>query len=116
MAGSRARNKGRIGERTAKRLLVDHDFTILADTTAGLATGDLVVKAPDGIIYDVEVKNRAMINVPVFLGQARKNSGKSKLAWMLMCKIETTSSWLILRKGEKPTTWHEKTKEENHDI
>lgn len=108
MAGKTTRNKGKIGERTAKALLVDHDYSIIADTTAGLSTGDLVVKAPDGIVYDVEVKNRRIINVPMFLGQARKNAGRSKLAWMVMCKIETTSSWLVLRKGEKPTTWHEK--------
>ena len=108
MSGSRARSKGRNGERTAKRLLVDHDYTIIADTTAGLSTGDLVVQSPDGTIYDVEVKIRRVINVPLFLDQSRKNAGKSKLAWMVMCKIETTSSWLVLRKGEKPVTWHEK--------
>ena len=108
MPGKTTRSKGKVGERTAKALLVDHDYSILADTTAGLSTGDLVVKAPDGTIYDVEVKNRRMINIPMFLGQARKNADRSKLAWMVMCKIETTSSWLVLRKGEKPTTWHEK--------
>ena len=110
MSGARQRNKGKVGERTAKYLLADHDFQVIADTTAGLSTGDLVAKDQDGTIYDVEVKNRRMINVPMFLGQARKNADRSKLPWMLMCKIETTSSWLILRKGEKPTIWHEKQK------
>ena len=111
MNGSKIRSKGRIGERTAKRLLIDHDYTIIADTTAGLSTGDLVVQSPEGTLYDVEVKNRRLINVPLFLEQARKNAGRSKLAWMVMCKIETTSSWLVLRKGEKPVTWHEKRDE-----
>ena len=108
MPGKTTRSKVKIGERAAKALLVDYDYTIIADTKSGLSTGDLVVKSPDGTIYDVEVKNRRMINVPMFLGQARKNAGRSNLAWMVMCKIETTSSWLVLRKGKKPTTWHEK--------
>jgi len=108
MAGSKTRNKGKIGERMAKKLLADHDFTIIADTTSGLETGDIVAQSPYGIVYDVEVKNRRQINIPLFVGQARKNAGKTKLAWMVMAKIENTSSWLIMRKGEKPTTWHEK--------
>ena len=110
MSGLKSRSKGKIGERVAKALLVDNDYTILADTASGLECGDIIAKAPCGTIYDVEVKNRRQINVPMFMGQARKNAHKTNTAWMVMCKIETTSSWLILRKGEKPTTWHEKVK------
>lgn len=111
MQGSKVRNKGKVGERTAKRLLTDNDYTILADTTAGLSTGDIVAKSPDGTIYDVEVKNRRQLNIPLFVGQARKNAGRSKVDWMVLCKIDSTTSWLVLRKGYKPTVWHEKVVE-----
>ena len=79
MAGKQTRDKGRRGECEAKRLLTDRDWEILADTTAGLATGDLIVKSPDGIIYDVEVKNRSQLNIPQFVGQAMKNAGRQTL-------------------------------------
>lgn len=108
MAGLKTRNKGKTGERVAKTLLADHDYIIIADTTSGLESGDIVAKSPDGTVYDVEVKNRRQIDIPTVLGQARKNAAKTDLPWMVMCKIETTSSWLVIKKGEKPTTWHEK--------
>lgn len=108
MAGRATRSKGKEGERLAKALLKDRDWTIIADTSAGLSTGDLIAKAPDGTIYDVEVKNRREINVPMFIGQARKSADKTKLAWMVLAKLEGFASWLVLRKGEKPTVWHQK--------
>ena len=106
MAGKQTRDKGRRGECEAKRLLTDRDWEILADTTAGLATGDLVVKSPDGIVYDVEVKNRSQLNIPQFVGQAMKNAGKQR--WMVMAKIANTSSWLCMAKSKKPWVWHGK--------
>ena len=48
MAGKQTRDKGRRGECEAKRLLTDRDWEILADTTAGLATGDLIVSHRTG--------------------------------------------------------------------
>ena len=104
MAGKSTRDKGRRGESEAKRLLVEKDWEILADMTAGLATGDLIAQSPDGVIYDVEVKNRVEIHVPHFVGQAMKNSGK--LRWMVMAKIANTNSWLCLAKSKKPWVWH----------
>lgn len=106
MGGKAVRDKGRRGEREAKRVLQDRDYTILADTTAGLATGDLLVEDSEGNIYDVEVKNRRILNLPLFVGQARKNA-KHK-AWMVMCKLDGTCSWLVLRKNHVPTVWHGK--------
>ena len=88
MAGKSTRDKGRRGESEAKRLLAEKDWEILADTTAGLATGDLIAQSPDGFIYDVEVKNRVEIHVPDFVGQAMKNAGKKR--WMVMAKIANT--------------------------
>ena len=104
VAGKSTRSKGRRGETEAKALLTERDWEILADTTAGLATGDLVVRSPEGRVYDVEVKNRVEIHVPHFVSQARRNAGKSE--WMVMAKIANTSSWLCLAKGKKPWVWH----------
>ena len=106
MSGLAPRRKGRRGEAAAKRLLADHDYALLADTTAGLCSDDLVVQSADGCVWSVEVKNCRNIQVAQFAGQARRNAGKKR--WMLMCKINQTSSWLVLRKGMRPTVWHEK--------
>ena len=108
MSGLAPRRKGRRGEAAAKRLLADHDYALLADTTAGLCSDDLVVQSADGCVWSVEVKNCRNIQVAQFAGQARRNAGKKR--WMLMCKINQTSSWLVLRKGMRPTVWHEKRK------
>lgn len=112
MAGNAARSKGRKGEREAKALLKDKDFTILADTTGGLSTGDLVAKGPSGTVYDVEVKNRKVVNVAQFVGQARKNAERSKVDWMVLAKLDGTSSWLVLAKNRLPVVWHSKQKGE----
>ena len=90
MSGLKPRRKGRRGESAAKRLLADHDYTILADTTAGLCTDDLVAQSDDGCVWSVEVKNCRNIQVALFAGQARRNAGKKR--WMLMCKIHQTAS------------------------
>jgi Holliday junction resolvase-like predicted endonuclease len=108
MAGKATRNKGKEGQRQAKALLKDRDWTIIADTSAGLATGDLIVESPEGIRYDVEVKNRREVHVPCFIGQARKSAEATKSAWMVLAKLDGFASWLVLRKGEKPTVWHQK--------
>ena len=80
MAGKKTRDKGRRGESEAKRLLTEKDWEILADTTAGLSTGDLIAQSPDGLIYDVEVKNRVEIHVPHFVGQAMKSATRKSNA------------------------------------
>ena len=108
MAGKTTRNKGKEGERLAKQLLRDRDWTIVADTSAGLATGDLIAISPEGVMYDVEVKNRREIQVPVFIGQARKQAEKTKLAWMVLAKIDGSTGWLVMRKGHKHDVWHQK--------
>jgi Holliday junction resolvase-like predicted endonuclease len=103
-----ARSKGRRGEAAAKNLLKDRDWIIIADTSSGISSEDLIAKCPKGTIHSIEVKNRKLIDISTFKTQAVKNAKKTTLPWMLMCKIETTSSWLICRQGEKPTVWHEK--------
>lgn len=104
--GRSQRNKGRRGESTAKQLLTDRDYEILADTSSGLSTDDLVVMAPDGKIWSVECKNTKLMDIPKFRSQAIRNA--KKRAWMLLLKIDQTTSWLVLRKAEKPVVWHEK--------
>ena len=106
MAGKATRNKGRKGEREAKALLLDRDYAILADTTAGLETDDLVVQGPDGTVYSVEVKNTKQIDIPSFRTQAIKNAKKTP--WMLLCRIDREGCWLVLRRGKFPVVWHDK--------
>ena len=104
--GMRERRKGRRGETAAKRLLADHDYAILADTAAGIATDDLVVQDDAGCVWSVEVKTRKSIEPALFAAQARKQAGKKR--WMLLAHIDGTSSWLVMRKGMRPTCWHSK--------
>lgn len=103
-----SRSKGKRGERKAKELLADRDWTIIADTACGLEAEDIIAETPQGTMYSIEVKNRKAIDVGVFKKQAIRNAAKIKKPWMLMCKIDGTSSWLICQQGEKPTVWHEK--------
>ena len=101
-----SRRKGRRGETKAKHLLLDRNFTILADTTAGISTDDLVAQDEAGAIWSVEVKNQRTIEPAKHTGQARANAGRNR--WMLLSHIEGTGSWLVLRQSERPTVWHEK--------
>lgn len=104
--GMKERRKGRRGETAAKRLLADHDYTILADTAAGIATDDLVVQDDSGCVWSVEVKTRVIINPALFTAQARQQAGRTR--WMVLAHIHKTSSWLVMRKGMRPTVWHQK--------
>lgn len=113
MSGKISRSKGRRGETTAKRLLQDRDYSILADTTSGLATDDLLAQDTKGAIWSVEVKNRKSISPALFIGQARLQASKKRgLRWMVLAHIEGTSSWLVLRQGLQPTVWQEKVEEQ----
>ena len=105
-----SRSKGKRGEAAARNLLVDRDFTIIANTADGSEVEDIIASSPEGKVYSIEVKNNKLINVPAVRKQAMQNAAKVKLAWMMMCKIDCTSSWLVWRKGDKPTIWNEKVK------
>ncbi len=104
--GKAQRAKGRRGEAEAKHMLADRDYTILADTSAGISSDDLVALSPEGRVVSVEVKNQKSINVPTFLKQCMDNAKKND--WLLMCKIDGTSSWLVLAKNKRATVWHNK--------
>ena len=106
MAGLTSRRKGRRGETRAKHLLTGRNFTILADTTAGIATDDLIAQDEAGAIWSVEVKTRKAIDPVKYCNQARANAGRNR--WMLLAHIEGTGSWLVLRQATRPTIWHEK--------
>ena len=104
-----SRRKGRRGETTAKRMLQDRDYTILADTTAGISADDLIVQDADGNIWSVEVKNQKTICPERFETQARLNrTSMTRQRWMVLAHIHGTTSWLVLKQGERPTVWHEK--------
>lgn len=104
--GKAQRNKGRRGETAAKLLLQDRDFTILADTSAGVSQCDLLAMDELGTVFAVEVKNTNSINIPAYVKQSREQAGK--LNWMLMAKIAGTRYWLVMGKDRYPTTWEEK--------
>lgn len=106
MGGKASRSKGRRGESEAKRLLQDRDFIILADTSAGIASDDLIIQTQTGQVLSVEVKNRKGIDIPSFVAQARQNANKND--WLLLCKIHGTSSWLVMGKNRLPVVWHAK--------
>ena len=107
MSGKTSRSKGRRGETAAKRLLQDRDYSILADTSAGLATDDLLAQDSSGAIWSVEVKYRKTIEPTKFAGQARFQVRNKKLRWMVLAHIEGTSGWLVLRQAMPPTVWIE---------
>lgn len=107
MSGKATRAKGRRGQTAAANLLRARDYTV-ADLSAGVATEDLIATNAEGKSWCVEVKNTASIT-PAHLKQAREQARKRRLPWMLMNKLEGTSSWLIRRQGERPTVWHEVT-------
>lgn len=109
MGGRTSRNKGRRGETAAKRLLGDHDYSTLADTTAGLATGDLLAQDAQGRIWHVEVKNCRNILIPQWIAQARRQTTAGQ-HWMLLAHIHGTRAWLVLRQGLQATVWHDKQK------
>ena len=106
--GSKSRNKGKRGERAARDLLGDNDWNILANTADGDECEDIIAIYPSDKLYSIEVKNRKVIDMPSFKKQASTNAKKKKLSWMVMAKIEGSSSWLIWKQGEKPIVWSEK--------
>ena len=108
MGGRKSRSKGKRGEREARNLLADRDWVILANTADGDECEDIIATCPKGTVYSIEVKNARLIHVVNFKKQAVTNANKKKLPWMILAKIETTSSWLVMRKSCKPVVWHEK--------
>ena len=111
MGGSMSRSKGRRGQLAFRLLLQDRDWTV-AELNAGTSVADFWANDPHGKTWSVEVKNVAVLNVARFRRQAIEQAGS--LPWLLGCKIPGTSSWLVLRQGERPVVWHEK-KEKNNE-
>lgn len=108
--GKPARAKGRRGECAAKSLLRDRDWEIVADSSSGLSTDDLIALCPDGVLHSVEVKNCKSINLPAFRKQAIDNA--KRRPWLLLMKLDGTKSWLIMGRGRRPVVWSEKGEEE----
>lgn len=104
--GRSQRNKGKRGECSAKHLLLDRDWEIIADTSAGLSTDDLIALCPQGILHSVEVKNTRHIKVPEFRRQAIENARKRP--WLLLMKLDGTRAWLVMGRNRKPEIWNEK--------
>ena len=107
--GKSHRDKGRRGQRACRRLLEDRDFSV-HELNAGTSVADFLAIDDMGRTFSVEVKNTVSINVRAFRSQAISQAGK--LPYLIACKLDGTSSWLILRKGMLPTVWHEKQTKE----
>ena len=105
--GKQSRDKGARGETTASHLLGDAGFSILADMTDGKRSADFLVQDPQERQFAVEVKNCLVWPWSQFYKQSRENA-HGKTRWMLMLHIPKTSSWLVLRQGERPVVWHER--------
>jgi len=100
------RSKGARGQSTVARMLADRDW-VVDPITSGVMREDMIATDCDGRQFSVEVKNTATIT-RAHVKQAMTQAEARKLPWMLLNKIEGTSSWLVRRKGEKPVVWHEK--------
>jgi len=103
--GKSQRTKGRAGQLSARHLLEDRDWQV-NELNGGTSVADFLAIDPDGQPWSVEVKNQIAINVRAFRKQAISQAGK--LPWLLLCKVDGTSSWLVLMKGERPRVWHSK--------
>ena len=110
--GKSQRSKGRKGQREFRRLLEDRDWQV-AELNGGTSVEDFWATDEHGKTWSVEVKNTASINVRAYRQQAMRQAGK--MPWLLGCKIDGTSSWLILRKAMKPIVWNEKQMEKTND-
>jgi hypothetical protein len=106
VAGKATRSKGRRGQTEALNVLRNRDWTV-ADLSAGVDSEDGLACDPDGNWWAVEIKNCAAIT-SAHRKQAMLQAERRRLPWMLMNKIEQSSSWLIRQQGRKPVVWHAK--------
>ena len=100
-----SRSKGRRGQLEFGNLLRDRDWEV-RELNSGTAVEDFLAVDPGGQVWSVEVKNAVSINIRMWKAQAKQQAGD--IPWLLACKIDGTSSWLILRKSDRPTVWHAK--------
>ena len=105
MTGKASRDKGRRGETTARHILESRDYSC-EDMSAGRSSCDILAIDTRGTVWCVEVKRRDVIPVKDAREQAIRNT-KRGTRWMVMCHIQGTRSWLVLRQNEKPVVWHE---------
>lgn len=100
-----SRSKGRRGQRQFGELLRDMDWEV-RELNSGTAVEDFLAIDPGGQVWSVEVKNARAMDIRKWRTQAKEQAGN--IPWMLGCKIDGTSSWLILRQAQRPTVWHNK--------
>ena len=103
--GKASRAKGRRGESAVVDLLTARDWSV-ADLTAGKAGEDLLVVDPDGVTWAVEVKTTKAITTAHRSQAMAQAQARRAARWMLVSKIEGTSSWLVQRQGQRPVVWH----------
>lgn len=108
MSGLTSRRKGRKGESEFKRMLLDRDWIIDADMTSGCSSADLLATSPEGVTYVVEVKNHKAVAFAKFRSQAVKQAELLKRPWLLACKIDGYSAYVVMGRGEGPVVWSSK--------
>jgi hypothetical protein len=97
-----SRTKGRAGQLAARKMLESHGWQV-NELNSGTAVCDFIAIDPNCDAWSVEVKNAVSMNVREWRKQAIRQAGK--LPWLLLCKIDGTKHWLVLRKGGSPITW-----------
>lgn len=98
-----SRSKGRKGESDFAILLEGRDHTVV-DTTSGKATCDLVSVDTKDRMWAWEVKRRKVWCWTDFRAQAQRQA-TGKMRWALALHIPHTSTWLVVRQGERPVVW-----------
>jgi len=104
--GKSQRNKGRAGQLAARHLLEGRDWSV-HELNGGTSVADFVATDPQGRTWSIEVKNAVSMNVRAWRKQASGQAGR--LPWMLVCKIDGTKSWLVMRQAERAAVWHEES-------
>jgi hypothetical protein len=87
-------------------MLTGRDWEII-ETSSGMKVEDIVAHDPNGNRWSVEVKHHRLINLEVFMAQAKEQAKKRNISWMLAVRLPRyPGTWLVLREGEVPTVWN----------
>ncbi len=111
------RTKGKTAQRECRYLLQENDWGVI-DVLQNEDADDLVVTTPSNTTtYSCEVKHHKIINLGAFVKQAREQSKKRKLPWMLCCQLPGyPKSWLVLRENKQPEIWQKRETNESRIV
>ncbi|MFX0132147.1 MAG: hypothetical protein ACFFDN_00745 [Candidatus Hodarchaeota archaeon] len=113
--GKMQRDKGRRGQREAILVLELLGFSV-QELNSGTKSADLIATISNSI-YLVEVKNQKVLNIPVFIKQAKANAKEHKNAkWLLMCRLDGGYGWLLIHENATFAFNQNQLKEVLHEI